>query len=185
MKMVAWEVARGILDREKGERVRMRIADPSIWHPRHESRRNESLGTTILEDFQRERVLLTKADNDRSHGKMQVHKRLKLVEEIDTETGEVVSEEPQFRAFNSCKGFWRTVPNLVYSEKRGEDVDTDQEDHPYDTFRYMCMARPVKPKFVERVPRGSFQAERSRLIRAKKYAQRHGVSIDVAYTRVR
>ncbi len=38
---------------------------------------------TILEDFQRERVFFMKADNDRMHGKMQVHKRLRLEETID------------------------------------------------------------------------------------------------------
>ena len=163
----------------------MRIADPSIWHPRDSSRKQESLGATVLEDMQRERVFFIKADNDRMHGKMQVHKRLKLQEEIDPETGEILSEEPTFKAFNTCKGFWRTIPNLVYSETRAEDVDTDQEDHPYDTFRYMCMARPIRPKTVSHTNPGSFQSARSKLIKARQYAQRYGVSIDVAYTKVR
>jgi hypothetical protein len=185
LKKQAWEVARGIVEREGNEKVRMRLADPSIWHPRPESRRGEALGVTILEDFQRERVFFMKADNDRMHGKMQVHKRLRLEETIDKETGEVVSEEPVFRVFNTCKGFWRTIPNLIYSERHAEDVDTDQEDHPYDTFRYMCMARPIRPKVAPKVVTGSFQSERTRLIRARQYAQRHGVSLDVAYTRVR
>ena len=48
----------------------------------------------------------------------------------------------------------------------------------------MCMARPIKPKRESRIPAGSFMAERNRLIRAKKYAQRHGVSVDVAYGRI-
>jgi hypothetical protein len=185
LKMQAWEVARGILERESGEKIRMRIADPAIWHPRPDSRRQEARGVTILEDFQRESVYFIKADNDRLHGKMQVHKRLKLDEEIDSETGEVVSEHPMFRASNACKGFWRTLPALAEDSKNPEDVDTNQEDHAYDTLRYMCMARPIRPKKVERIPRGSFQAERNRLIKARKYAQRHGVSLEIAYSRVR
>lgn len=185
LKMQAWEVARGILDRENGERIKMRIADPSIWHPRPDSRRRESRGVTILEDMQRERVMFIKADNDRMHGRQQVHKRLRLSEEVDTETGEVIAENPVFQAFNSCKGFWRTMPNLAEDEKNPEDIDTKQEDHPYDCVRYMCMARPVRPKKVSRIPQGSFQAERNRLIKAKKYAKRHGVSLDVAFSRVR
>jgi hypothetical protein len=116
---------------------------------------------------------------------MQVHKRLKLNEEIDAETGEVISESPMVRVFNSCKGFWRTFPQLRESERNPEDVDTDQEDHTYDEFRYMCMARPIKPKKVERIPTGSFQAERARLIRAKNYARTHGVSVSAAYSRFR
>lgn len=185
LKKQAWEVARGILDREAGEKIRMRIADPSIWHPRPESRRKESRGITILEDMQREGVYFIKADNDRLHGKMQVHKRLQLNEEIDKETGEVLSENPVFQAFNTCKGFWRTMPNLAEDAKNPEDVDTNQEDHPYDCLRYIAMARPVRPKKVTRVPAGSFQAERNKLIRARQYAKRHGVSIDVAYSRIR
>jgi hypothetical protein len=74
---------------------------------------------------------------------------------------------------------------LREDQRNVEDVDTDQEDHIYDEFRYMCMARPIRPKKVVRIPPGSFHAERKRLINAKKYARRHGVSLDVAYSRVR
>lgn len=185
LKMQAWEVAKGILDREKGEKVRMRIADPSIWHPRPDGRRQESHGATILEDMTREGAYFIKADNDRLHGKMQVHKRLKVETDVDTTTGEVLGEHPMVKVFNSCKGFWRTMPQMREDEKNPEDVDTDQEDHIYDEFRYMCMARPIRPKKVERIPAGSFMAERNRLIRAKQYAKRHGVSVDAAYSRVR
>lgn len=185
LKLQAWEVAKGILDREAGEKVRMRIADPSIWHPRPEGRRKESHGITIHEDMTGQGVYFIKADNDRLHGKMQVHKRLKLNEEIDAETGEIRGEEPMLKIFNSCKGFWRVFPTLYEDSRNPEDIDTDQEDHIYDELRYMCMGRPLRPKKTERVPEGSFMAERSRLIRAKQYARRHGVSVDAAYGRVR
>ncbi len=69
--------------------------------------------------------------------------------------------------------------------KKPEDVDTDQEDHHYDTTRYAFMSRPVVPKRRIEIPQGTFQAERRRLIRAKKYARQHGVSLETAYSRVR
>lgn len=185
LKLQAWEVAKGILDREKGEKIRMRIADPSIWHPRPEGRKREALGVTIHEDMTGQGVYFNKADNDRLHGKAQVHKRLKLDLEIDQATGEVIDERPMVKVFNSCAGFWRCMPQMREDPKNPEDVDTDQEDHIYDEFRYMCMARPIRPRKSERIPAGSFQAERSRLIRAKQYAKRHGVSVDAAYGRVR
>lgn len=185
LKLQAWEVARGMLERESGETIKMRIADPSIWHPRPDSRRAESRGITILEDMQREGVHFLKADNDRMHGKQQVHKRLKIETDIDMETGEVLGEHPRFQAFTTCKGFWRTLPALAEDPRNPEDVDTSQEDHPYDCLRYMTMARPIRPKKVERIPTGSFQSERNRLIKARKYAQRHGVSLDVAFGKVR
>ncbi len=184
LKMQAFEVARGILDREK-EKINYRIADPSIWHPRPESRKMESRGPTIQEDMAEEGVFFLKADNDRMQGKMQVHKRFRIDEEIDTETGEVISEHPSVFIFNDHEHFWRTIPQLYESAKNPEDIDTDQEDHIYDDFRYMCMARPVTPKKVERIQTGNFQSERKRLIKAKSYAKRHGVSLGVAYTRIR
>lgn len=184
LKLQAWEVAKGILDREGGERVRMRIADPSIWHPRPEGRRRESHGVTIHEDMVGQGVYFLKADNDRTHGKQQVHKRLKIDTEVD-ESGEILSERPMLRVFNTCRGFWRTFPQLREDARNPEDVDTDQEDHIYDEVRYMCMARPIIPRRESRVPAGSFQAERQRLIRAKRYASSHGVNVDVAYSRIR
>jgi hypothetical protein len=184
LKLQAWEVGKGIVDREKGEKIRMRIADPSIWHPRPEGRRQESHGITIHEDLASQGVYFIKADNDRMHGKQQVHKRLQVETTTDPDTGEVLSEHPLLQVFHSCKGFWRTVPQMREDPRNTEDVDTDQEDHIYDEVRYMCMARPIRPKIQSRIPPGSFAAERGRLIRARKYAARNGVSVDVAYTKV-
>jgi hypothetical protein len=69
--------------------------------------------------------------------------------------------------------------------KNPEDVDTDQEDHIYDEFRYGCMSRPLVPKRKEHIPQGTFAAERNRYIKAKKYAEKYGVSMGAAYSRVR
>ena len=184
LRMMAWEVGKGIIDREHGEKIRMRVADPSIFHPRPEGRKGEARGVTINDDFASQGVYFLKADNDRQHGKQQVHKRLRVETQIDPETGEVVGEHPMLRVFNTCKGFWRTVPELREDPRNTEDVDDDGEDHIYDELRYMSMARPIRPRHTENVPKGSFRAERDKYIRAKQYAQRHGVSVDVAYTRI-
>ena len=47
--------------------------------------------------------------------------------------------------FENCKAFIRTIPLLMYDEHRVEDIDTSQEDHVADEWRYFCMARPIKP----------------------------------------
>ena len=187
LRMQAWEVARGILEREReaGEKIRRRVADPSIWGKRPEFRRKEARGPTINDDFVQEGVYFTKGDNDRIAGKQQVHKRLKPEIEVDEETGEIISQRAMLMVANSCKHFWRTFPLLQEDKKNPDDVDTKQEDHIYDEVRYMCMARPLRPKKVVTIPAGSFQAERARYIRAKKYAKRHGLSMPEAYTRVR
>lgn len=51
--------------------------------------------------------------------------------------------------FKNCKGFIRTVPLLVYDDHKVEDIDTSMEDHCADEARYMCMARPIKPRMPE------------------------------------
>ena len=96
-----------------------------------------------------------------------------------------MEEHPQFYAFNNQTHFWRTMMEIQENPSNPEDVDTKQEDHIYDEFRYMCMARPVKPQKIEKLPSGTFQAERRKLIKARRYASTHGVSLSVAYRRVR
>lgn len=66
-----------------------------------------------------------------------------------------------------------------------EDIDTKQEDHIADEFRYACMARPVAPRKVNKIPSGSFMAERSRLLRARKMARGKGISLEQAYAKLR
>ncbi len=77
------------------------------------------------------------------------------------------------------------MPLLQESKKNPDDVDTDQEDHIYDEVRYACMSRPMTAKHVVHTNPHSFQAERARYIKARKFAQRHGVSMSQAYGRVR
>ena len=132
-----------------------------------------------------EGVYLQKADNDRIAGKQQVHKRLKPEIETDTDTGEVMSQKANLMIANSCRNFWRTMPLLQESKNNPDDVDTDQEDHVYDDVRYACMSRPMTSKNVVNINPHSFQAERARYIKAKKFAKRHGVSMSQAYGRVR
>ena len=187
LKLQAWEVAKGILEREReaGENIKRRIADPSIWGKHPEFRKQEARSPTINDDFMDEGVYFEKADNDRIAGKQQVHKRLKPEIESDPETGEVISQKAMAMIANSCTNFWRTMPLLQEAKKNPDDVDTDQEDHAYDDFRYACMSRPMKTKNVVSVNPQSFQAERARYIKAKRFSKRHGISMSQAYGRVR
>ena len=176
------KIARKIYEVEK-EKISFRVADPACWSK--PPKKGGFQGPSVIEDMGNEGLYFIKADNARILGKQQVHNRFKLYEEIDPTTGEVLSEEPTFYCFNDNKHFWRTIPEIRQDENNIEDVDTDQEDHIYDEFRYACMARPIIPQKVHHEPAGTFQAERKRYIRAKKYAARHGVSMEVAYGRIR
>lgn len=184
LKMSTAEIVSGIREREF-EHINARVADPAIWSKTHNKHKYGIKGPSVQEDFQSAGLFLLKADNDRIQGKGQVHRRLEIETETDKETGEIISEHPKFYAFRSCKDFWRTMPEMRESNKNPEDVDTECEDHIYDCFRYACMFRPTKPKRMTETPQGTFSTERKRLIRARKYAQSRGVSLEQAYRRIR
>ena len=103
------------------------VADPSIW--------DASRGESIAETMSRYGVYFAPGDNNRIPGWMQVHYRLQFDE----------SGYARMYIFNTCKGFIRTIPTLMYSETKPEDLDTSMEDHIADETRYLCMSRPIKP----------------------------------------
>lgn len=111
----------------KGRRI-TGIADPAIFAANG--------GESIAETMSKYRIYFSEGDHKRLPGKMQCHYRLAFDE----------SGVPMFYVFNTCKHFIRTVPALVYSETDVEDVDTKMEDHIYDEWRYVNMARPIKPR---------------------------------------
>jgi len=170
---------------ELGRKIDYRVADPACWSPTKLKGSNKHHGPSFIEDASREGLYFLQADNDRLRGKQQCHQRFALEVETDPQTGEVTDEYPRFVAFNDCKHWWRTMTNLREHPKNPEEVDSSQEDHMFDTTRYALMSVPLAPKFVDPIPQGTFQAERRRYLRAKKYAERHGVSMEAAYYRVR
>ena len=104
------------------------VADPSIW--------DASRGEAIIEAADRHLVYFGKGDNKRLPGWMQCHYRLAF-----DETG-----RPMVYFFNTCRAAIRTLPLLQFAETNPEDLDTAQEDHFADSFRYFCMSRPIAPK---------------------------------------
>ena len=93
-------------------------------------------GTPIVEAFEDAQIYFEKASKQRIDGKMQCHYRLAFDEE----------GYPMFYVFKTCKHFIRCIPALVYDETNVEDVNTKQEDHNYDEWRYVCMSRPIEPR---------------------------------------
>lgn len=110
-------------------------ADPSIF--------DVSRGKSVADTMAEEGIYWQPGDNHRIAGKMQYHYRFAFDEH----------GIPMFYVFNnkSNQDFIRTVPNLVYDEKKVEDIDTTQEDHIYDECRYVMMEHMIpirenKPK---------------------------------------
>lgn len=128
------EIAKGIREKEsnneylKGRKI-FGIADPSIW--------DESRGESIARMMERSPnfVYWSPGDNNRLPGKMQCHYRLAFDDNGDC----------MFQIFDTPdnKDFIRTIPMLVYSDRKPEDIDTDMEDHIYDEWRYVMMDMPI------------------------------------------
>lgn len=122
------EIAR--IEREhpylKGRRIEG-VADPAIW--------DASGGESIAETAQKCGVYFTPGDHRRIPGWMQCHYRLAFDE----------NGIPMMYVFRSCEAFIRTVPQMVFDKTHVEDLDTTLEDHVCDEWRYLCMARPIKP----------------------------------------
>ena len=54
--------------------------------------------------------------------------------------------------FDTCRGFLRTEPALLYSDTDAEDVYTRQEDHIYDECRYVLMEHRISPPEASAAP---------------------------------
>ncbi len=111
------------------------VADPAIW--------DAERGVSIAETAGKYGVYFEPGDNKRIPGWMQMHYRLAFDD----------NGFAMMYIFRNCKAFIRTIPTLVYDEHKPEDLDTDGEDHVADEARYMCMARPIKPRLPAPVDR--------------------------------
>lgn len=127
------EIAR--IEREhpwlKGRKIQG-VADPSIWSA-------EKTGVSTADVAAAQGVYFDKANNDRIAGWRQCQYRLAFDK----------NGYPMMYVFSNCKAFIRTIPLLCYSETQPEDLDTEEEDHVADEWRYFCMLNPIKPRASE------------------------------------
>ena len=111
----------------KNRKIVDSVADPAIW--------DSSRGESIAETAEKYGIYFSPGDNERIPGWMQVHYRMQFDD----------NGYPRMYVFNNCKAFIRTIPLMMYSETKPEDIDTTLEDHCPDEVRYMCMSRPISP----------------------------------------
>jgi hypothetical protein len=140
LKLTAEAIAQGILAREDpSEHDLQGVADPSAF--------KEDGGPSHAERMAKEGVKFRRADNKRigtlgAMGGWDMM-RARLVGDRDG--------NPMIVCFDTCIDSIRTIPTLQHDDERPEDVDTEQEDHAPDEWRYACMSRPyisslTKPK---------------------------------------
>lgn len=111
----------------KGREIIDSVADPAIW--------DSSRGESIAETAMKYGIYFTPGDNQRIPGWMQMHYRMQFDK----------NGFARLYVFENCKAFIRTIPLMMFSETKPEDLNTDLEDHVADECRYMCMSRPIEP----------------------------------------
>lgn len=128
LNMRVSDIARGILERDDGERIDYSVADPAIF--------KEDGAESQAELFYNAGVIFERGDNSRIAGWE------KLREMMGSNNSDT---EPMFYVTENCIDFMRLVPVLLFDERRPEDLDTTAEDHIADEVRYAIMTR-VAPK---------------------------------------
>lgn len=111
----------------KGKQIRG-VADPAIWQA--------DMGESVADVAAKHHIYFDKGDHQRIAGWMQMHYRFQFDD----------NGYPMMYVFNNCKAFIRTIPLMMYSETKVEDLNTDLEDHVADEARYFCMSRPITPR---------------------------------------
>jgi hypothetical protein len=125
------DLARAVLDAERGESIQYGVLDSSCWHNRGQ------IGPSIAEEMIAMGCRWRPSDRSagaRVAGKNQLHQRLK----VDEETG-----QPGIIFFNSCRQIIADLPVIPSDPKGSDDIDARyRSDHAYDSVRYGIMSRP-------------------------------------------
>jgi hypothetical protein len=145
VKQTAEEVAKRILSLEaEDEEIKYGVLDPAAFA--------SDGGPSIGERMAKAGVWFGKADNKRvaTRGALGGHDHFRNRLKGDGDG------RPMLYFFANCLHSIRTIPVLQHDDKRAEDIDTDMEDHAYDSARYGVMSRPwvakaPPPPFKDRV----------------------------------
>ncbi|UVI31208.1 terminase large subunit domain-containing protein [Paenibacillus spongiae] len=125
----ATDQAKLIKELSDGERIQYTVLDSACWIPNQH-------GESIADTYSDIGVYCDQASKNRINGKDRVHAWLKVLED---NKGRKYS---RLRVFENCRNLIRTMPSLPLHQTHVEDVDTDAEDHAYDTLRYGVMSCP-------------------------------------------
>jgi phage terminase large subunit len=142
----AYEVA-GAIKRITNElgiaKLRYVACDPAM-----DQKTGAGRGETIMETLRRRGLPMRKSDNDRFNGWIRCHELLRENQQ---------SGRPWVTISPKAAYLLRTLPAMVGDDKDPDDLDTTQDDHAVDAFRYGAMSRPSPTRIVkdESYPVGS------------------------------
>ncbi len=145
--------AHGTKLKDADENIAYRVLDPAAFAT--------VSGPSIAETMAREGCLFRPADNKRvaNAGAIGGHNEFRKRLKGDGEW------RPMVYFFANCVHAIRTIPALQHDQRNAEDLDTNMEDHAYDSARYGCMSRPY---LNTKAPSTPEEAERQALVAAQQ-----------------
>lgn len=125
------DLARAVLDAERGDNIQYGVLDSSCWHQRGQ------LGPSIAEEMISQGCRWRPSDRSagaRVAGRNRLHELLKYDDE---------AERPGIVFFDTCRQIIADLPVIPNDPKGGDDIDVRyRSDHAYDSIRYGVMSRP-------------------------------------------
>lgn len=122
-----------------GEDIFQYLAPPDLWN------RRQDTGRSVAEIFSENGIYLTKAQNQRIDGWLDMKEQLKVHQ------GENGERYAYLRVMQSCRNLIRCIPMLQFDDKRPSDAATEPHEvtHAPDAIRYFCAGRPMAAPVAE------------------------------------
>jgi hypothetical protein len=138
------ELARRVLELEKGEKIAYGVLDSSVWANRGQN--GPSIAEEMIQNGCRWRMS-DRTPGSRVNSKNRLHELLRV---------DKVNGKPGIIFFNTCRHIIATLP-IIPSDKDSDDIDQKYpDDHAYDSIRYGIQTRPQnasdwfsKPQIVQ------------------------------------
>lgn len=129
-----------------GETVYQSFAPPDLWN------RRQDTGRSVAEIFMEKGIYLTKAQNERIAGWMD------LKEWLHTQPGQA----PALKIFRNCPNLIRTLPQLRFSDDGSGDAATQPHEltHAPDAIRYFIAGRPLPTALRKKPVKEEFHFEK-------------------------
>lgn len=135
--LIISDAAAAICSAEIRQQDYITYAPPDLWS------RTKDSGRTIEETFAMNGVILDKANNARIPGWLQMHERLKVINDVDG-----VSKTARLKIFSTCKNLIRCISTIKADEKNCNDVSSEPHEltHLPDALRYFCAEHTLTSK---------------------------------------
>lgn len=148
--LIVSEAAEELVKAKGNEQIYEYIAPPDLWN------KHSDTGLSTADIFARAGIFLTRANNDRVQGWLNVKEWLKI------NPDEQGYPTPNLFIFENCVNLIRTLPQLQADTRNPNDTAREPHEltHAPDALRYFIAGRPRATETKPLTPHYNFEAER-------------------------